>query len=158
MLFGLNGPPQWLTSATLAVGGKNDLASANGGNNNVSVLVNQSAGNTLTFADGDRWEAGSNPNFVYAVDIDGDGMIDLVTTNPNSSQISVLINVSTQAASASSSPASNGFGTTSTSGLGSGTTSAGTTSSSAGTTSSSAGTTSSLSGSTSTTTSTSSGF
>lgn len=118
-IFGLNGTPSWLTAGSFAVGGSNDLVSANTGNNNVSVLINQSAGETLDFQDAGRWDAGTAPSFVLPLDVDSDGKTDLVVTDRASNQISVLINVSTSPPDGvSSSPTATIGGSTTTSGTG----------------------------------------
>src|SRR3989440_597917 len=68
--------------------GKLDLAVANRGSNDVSVLVGNGDGTfqaALTFA------AGSGPSSVAAGDFNGDGKLDLAVASRGSSLVSVLL-------------------------------------------------------------------
>lgn len=102
-LFGLNGTPAWFASGKFAVNGTNDLVAPIPSANNVSVLVNSSTNPTLSLEDGDRWDAGPGPVFALPLDIDGDGKTDIVVSNPQTNQVSVLVNVSTAAETAATS-------------------------------------------------------
>jgi hypothetical protein len=79
--------------------GKPDLAVANSGSNNVSILRNTStSGATFTgtsFASTVNFIAGTTPNSVAIGDIDGNGVPDLAVTNGSSNNVSVLRNTST---------------------------------------------------------------
>jgi hypothetical protein len=68
--------------------GKLDLAAANGGSNNVSVLLGRGDG---TFQPAVNYAAGSAPSTVAVGDFNGDGKVDLVVTNAGSNSVSVLL-------------------------------------------------------------------
>jgi hypothetical protein len=68
--------------------GKPDLAVANSGSNNVSVLLGNGDG---TFHAAVNYTVGSNPISVAVGDFNGDGKLDLVTANSGSNNISVLL-------------------------------------------------------------------
>ncbi|HEX8633183.1 MAG TPA: Calx-beta domain-containing protein [Pyrinomonadaceae bacterium] len=65
-----------------------DLAVANNGSNNVSVLLGNGAG---TFAPPTNYTVGSRPHSISAGDFNGDGKADLVTANYDSANVSVLL-------------------------------------------------------------------
>ncbi|HMU39329.1 MAG TPA: FG-GAP-like repeat-containing protein [Pseudomonadota bacterium] len=69
---------------------KPDLAVANSGTNNVSVMFNTGAG---VFGNTPQTTptAGSSPNSLIAVDINEDGFTDLVTANMGGSNLSVML-------------------------------------------------------------------
>lgn len=94
-LFGLEGTPVSLCDGPFAVGGRYDLAAALSGGTNVAVLVNRSTVGTASYDSGGLWSAGTNPAFVLALDVDGDGKTDLVVSDRTTNQISVLMNIST---------------------------------------------------------------
>ncbi len=68
--------------------GKPDLAVANAGSANVSVLLGNGDG---TFGAATNFAVGSEPKSVAASDFNGDGHVDLVTANQNSNTVSVLL-------------------------------------------------------------------
>ncbi len=68
--------------------GNNDLATANGGSDNVSILLGNGDG---TFQSAVNYAAGSNPYSVFAADFNGDGNNDLVTANGGSDNVSTLL-------------------------------------------------------------------
>jgi hypothetical protein len=76
-------------SADLDGDGDLDLAVANGGYSNVSVLLNNGDG---TFAAHSVYPVGSWPHSVFSADLDGDGDLDLATANQVSANVSVLLN------------------------------------------------------------------
>ena len=67
-----------------------DLATANNGSNNVSVLLGSGTG---SFSAAINFNAGSNPFTVTTGDFNGDGRLDLATVNLNSNNVSVLLNI-----------------------------------------------------------------
>ncbi|GAA4390926.1 hypothetical protein GCM10023186_39660 [Hymenobacter koreensis] len=76
--------------------GKLDIATANYGTNNVSVLLNTStsAGN-ISFAASQAYAVATGPSGLAIGDVDGDGRQDVVTSNQQSNNVSVLRNTST---------------------------------------------------------------
>ncbi len=89
--------------------GKPDLAVANEGSNNVSVLRNTSTSGSIVagfFAAKTDFTTGSFPNSVAIGDLDGDGKADLAVANGNSNSVSVLRNTSSSGSITTSSFAS----------------------------------------------------
>jgi len=74
-------------SSDLDGDGDLDLATANSGSDNISVLPNNGDG---TFAAQETYAAGTAPHSVFASDLDSDGDLDLATANSGSDNISVL--------------------------------------------------------------------
>jgi glucose/arabinose dehydrogenase len=77
-----------LAIAHLNGDGRLDLAVANAGSNNVSVLLGSADG---SFAPATNFAVGSQPKSVTTSDFNGDGNVDLVTANQNSNTVSVLL-------------------------------------------------------------------
>lgn len=75
--------------------GKADIAAGNHLSNTVSVYLNQSTVGTISFAVKIDYSIPSSPSEVTYGDIDGDGKLDIVATNKNSNNISVLRNTCT---------------------------------------------------------------
>jgi gliding motility-associated-like protein len=95
--------------------GKPDLAITNTTSNTISVLRNASATGLITatsFSDKTDFQTGDKPAQLAIVDLDGDGQSDLISTNTNSSTISVIINRLLPPAITSFSPTSGPIGTT----------------------------------------------
>ena len=69
--------------------GRTDLAVANFGSNDVSVLLGNGDG---TFQDQVRYAAGTGPSAV-AGDFNGDGRTDLAVANDGSNDVSVLLSL-----------------------------------------------------------------
>jgi uncharacterized repeat protein (TIGR01451 family) len=70
--------PYAIVAGDFSGDGKSDLAVANAGSNNISVLVNNGDG---TFKPAVNSPAGTSPQAVAADDFNGDGKLDLVVTN-----------------------------------------------------------------------------
>jgi hypothetical protein len=95
--FATGSSPYSVAIGDLDGDGKPDLAVANAGSNNVSVLRNTStSGGTVNFAARQDFATGSSPVSVAIGDLDGDGKPDLAVTNLNlnSNTVSVLRNTS----------------------------------------------------------------
>ena len=75
--------------------GKADIAAANFGAHNISVLRSISTPGTIDFQPAVSFATGSMPITVMMADIDGDGKKDLVTSNNGDNTISVLRNTTT---------------------------------------------------------------
>src|SRR5207302_1362666 len=69
--------------------GKTDLATANDGSDDVSVLLNGGGG---AFLAAKSYPVGARPESVVAVDLNGDGKLDLATANGDDNTVSVLLN------------------------------------------------------------------
>ncbi len=80
------GDPRSVTTGDFNGDGITDLATANVGTNNVSVLLGDG-----TFAVAVNYAAGSFPSSVTTGDFNGDGITDLATANPGSNNVSVLL-------------------------------------------------------------------
>jgi FG-GAP-like repeat len=81
--------PQRTVSTDLDGDGDKDLAVANSGSDNVSILINN--GNR-TFAAAVNFPVGSHPWGITAADLDGDNDPDLAVANSDSDNVSILIN------------------------------------------------------------------
>lgn len=91
--FATGTTPVWVAAADVTGDGRPDLLVANRGSNAVSVLVNTSApGGAPAFAPHQAFATGSNPVAVSALDVNGDGKLDLVVPNFGSNSVSVLLN------------------------------------------------------------------
>ena len=69
-----------------------DIAVADHDSKNVAVLINNGNG---TFKAAGYYKVGSKPHMVRAGDLNGDGIIDLVTANEGANTVSVLIGTGT---------------------------------------------------------------
>ena len=69
-----------------------DLLTANIGNNNVSVRLNDGSGNFTAPATNPDLAVGDSPQSVALGDVDGDGDLDLLTANSGSNTVSVQLN------------------------------------------------------------------
>jgi uncharacterized repeat protein (TIGR03803 family) len=82
--------PQSVAAFTNA-DGKLNLAFANSSDNSITVLTNN--GNSgFSPACTNYLGSGSSPSFVTETDVNGDGWLDLISANPGSNTLSVLIN------------------------------------------------------------------
>ena len=70
--------------------GRPDLVVANKGSNDVSILLNQTQGNSITFTPGPRLKAGSGPVSTVVKDVTGDGMPDVLVSNSQSNNVMLL--------------------------------------------------------------------
>jgi glucose/arabinose dehydrogenase len=77
-----------ITSADFNGDGRLDIATANAGSNDVSVLLGNGTG---TFAPTSNFGVGVEPKSVFAADFNGDGRIDLFTANQSTNNVSVLL-------------------------------------------------------------------
>jgi hypothetical protein len=94
--------PFSVISADFNGDGITDLATANNGSNNVSVLLNANTSTiTASFGDTINFTAGNLPNSIISADFDGDGKVDIATANDVSNNVSVLLNTSTNTLTAS---------------------------------------------------------
>ena len=69
--------------------GKLDLAVANGGSNNVSILLGDGKGGFMQAA-GSPFSAGDNPNDIAVGDVNDDGKLDLAFANHDTNYLTVL--------------------------------------------------------------------
>jgi hypothetical protein len=84
--------PSSLTVADLDRDGKLDLAVANGGSGDLSVLLGNGTGG-FTAAPGTPVATGGNaPSAIAAGDLNGDGKLDLAAVNGGNGSVSVLLN------------------------------------------------------------------
>jgi len=74
--------------------GKPEILSTNINGNSISVFRNISAGGNIIFDSPQLLSTSSSPNKIVTGDIDGDGKLDLLTSNQSSNNISVLRNIS----------------------------------------------------------------
>ncbi len=75
--------------------GKPDLIAANECDNNISVIRNTTTSGVLSFAPKLDMPTGQSPACIVAGDLDGDGMPDVVVSNPVSNTVSIFRNTST---------------------------------------------------------------
>lgn len=86
--------PSGVTVADVTEDGQPDVITANSGSHDVTILPGVSGGATfedpihLTISDG---EAGRGPRGVQVADLDGDGHLDILTSNTTSDDVSVLL-------------------------------------------------------------------
>jgi hypothetical protein len=81
--------PTSIAAADFNGDGKRDLAVANGGSNNVTILLGSGAGGFGAI--GVPVPVGPLPTFVMARDLNGDGKVDLVVANNGASHVTVLL-------------------------------------------------------------------
>ncbi len=82
--------PVGITVADLTGDGRPDLIIANEGSNDVSILLNVQVGNSFTFEQGPRLQAGLGPVATVVADVLGDGVPDLVIANSVSNSVWLL--------------------------------------------------------------------
>jgi uncharacterized repeat protein (TIGR01451 family) len=86
--YGAGASPASVAVADFSGDGKLDLATANNGSNNISILLGNGDG---TFGAAVSAGAGTNPTSVAAGDFNGDGKPDLAVANDGSNNISILL-------------------------------------------------------------------
>ena len=82
--------PVGITVADVNGDGRPDLVVANKGSNDVSILLNQPQGNSITFTPGPRLKAGSGPVSTVVKDVTGDGIPDVLVSNSQSNNVMLL--------------------------------------------------------------------
>jgi hypothetical protein len=87
--YGTGHAPRCVFCADLDQDGDLDLAVANLGSNNVSILKNNDNG---TYQPSVNYNTGGSPYSLFCADLDGDGDLDLVVANSGSNKVSVLKN------------------------------------------------------------------
>ncbi len=90
-----NGWPFTVALADLDGDGKPDLATANYNENTFSTLGNTSTPGTISFTASTNYATNTQPNDVALGDIDGDGLLDAVTTATSATKASPYRNTST---------------------------------------------------------------
>ncbi len=88
--YGVGEFPTSIFLADLDGDGTTDIATANVGTNDVSVLLNLGDG---TFGPETFYIVGDHPKAVTGADFDGDGDIDLIAANSTSNTVTVLLNL-----------------------------------------------------------------
>ncbi len=88
---GTNSDPRAIAAGDFDRNGKVDLATANYGTNNVSVLLNDTALCTPGFNDAVNYSVGANPYATTVGDFNGDGSPDLATANDGDDNVSVQL-------------------------------------------------------------------
>lgn len=93
--------------------GKPDLITANDGSNSVSVLLNTTTAgsSTVTFAAQQSFPMGTGPTSVTVADVNGDGKPDLIVTNIDDNNVSLLLNTTAPGAATPSFAARQNFAT-----------------------------------------------
>jgi len=80
--------PSALLNADFNADGKLDLAIANQGSNDVSILLGTGTG---TFGTASNFAVGASPYSVASSDFNGDGKLDLVVANSGSNNVSIIV-------------------------------------------------------------------
>ncbi|MCG9898535.1 MAG: FG-GAP-like repeat-containing protein, partial [Hydrotalea sp.] len=95
ILIGSDHDPEDLSLSDLDGDGKLDLIVVNNESNTVSVFRNTSTLSNISFSSRQNFITDVEPNSVRVGDIDGDGKLDIVTSNRLPNSVSVLRNTST---------------------------------------------------------------
>jgi hypothetical protein len=98
--FAAGSGPESVTVADINGDGMPDLITANRNVNTASVLLNTTTpgSTTLSFAPQAAFATGAKPYFVTTADVNGDGKADLILSNVNSNNLSVLLNTTSPGA------------------------------------------------------------
>ncbi|HEX3895395.1 MAG TPA: FG-GAP-like repeat-containing protein, partial [Rudaea sp.] len=98
--FATGSDPVSVKVADINGDGKPDLVVANDGSNSVSVLLNTTTpgSSTVTFAAQQTFPMGTGPTSVTIADVNGDGKPDLIVTNIDDNNVSLLLNTTTPGA------------------------------------------------------------
>ena len=86
--FSAGASPAFVLVGDFNADGKRDMAVANSGSNNVSILLGNGSGG---FAAAVNYAAGAQPSGLAKADFNGDGKIDLAVTNAGASSVSILL-------------------------------------------------------------------
>ncbi|MBI3823924.1 MAG: VCBS repeat-containing protein [Planctomycetes bacterium] len=90
--FTVGGNPRAIVAADFDRDGRLDFATANGADDNVSILLNTLPPDVhLSFASAVNFSAGDFPTFVATADFNRDGRDDLVVANSNSNNVSIML-------------------------------------------------------------------
>ena len=104
--FNVGSNPFVVTTGDFNNDGKSDLATANNGSGNVSVLLGTGTG---TFGPATNFPAGTNPSGVVTRDFNHDGILDLAVANNGSNNVSILLGTGTGAFGAATNFAAGSF-------------------------------------------------
>jgi hypothetical protein len=99
VFFNTGNRPYTVAVADIDFDGFNDLITANGNANSVSILKNNITPNVInasSFAAKQDFAIGSSPSEIGVADLDGDGRLDIVTSNQSTQSISILKNTATR--------------------------------------------------------------
>jgi hypothetical protein len=88
--FVAGGGPRSLATADFNLDGRPDLAVANDGSNNVTILIGDGSGNFAAGA-GSPFSAGTGPRSIVTGDFNRDGKPDLAVANSSSNNVTILI-------------------------------------------------------------------
>jgi len=99
-----------VTTGDINSDGKPDLVVADRGDDTVSILLNTTAmAGTPTFSGATAFATGAGPTSVAVADMNGDGAVDVVTSNQTSNDVSVLLNTTPVGGSTASFAGSQSF-------------------------------------------------
>lgn len=103
-VFSVGNFPNMVTTADINGDGSQDIVVANNSENAISVLLNTTpnGSTTASFAAEETFATGQEPDSVIAVDVNGDGLPDLVAANAMDGTISVIQNTTTPGSSTAS--------------------------------------------------------
>lgn len=91
--FSIGNSPQDVCIGDYDGDGKSDVATANYGGHNISVLRNTSSAGVISFDNKIDYQAGNFPWNIISTDADGDGKLDIWVLNKGDRNFSVLLNL-----------------------------------------------------------------